>query len=76
MGIVQLVFGPLSDKIGRRKLIIIGMLIQGTRVVSFIGFSTFYGFITASILTGLGTATDIDQSKIKKIYLNIALFNH
>ncbi len=55
-GLSQLVFGPLSDYIGRRALISTGVLLQGAGVISFLVFRDFGGYILAAIITGLGTA--------------------
>ena len=52
----QLFFGPYSDRIGRKKLIVNGMTLQGIGVFSFVFFDSFAGTLTAAALTGLGTA--------------------
>ena len=55
-GLSQLIFGPLSDYLGRRVLITLGVFLQGTGVVSFLLCQDFGGYIAAAIVTGLGTA--------------------
>ncbi len=55
-GLLQLLTGPLSDRIGRRRLIVGGMAVQGTAIA---GLATAHGFapwLGASALLGLGTA--------------------
>jgi MFS family permease len=55
-GISQLYFGALSDRIGRKGLIVSGMAIQGLGICLTATVSTFNGFIMSSLLLGLGTA--------------------
>jgi MFS family permease len=51
----QLVFGPLSDRIGRRPLVIGGMLLQAAGMIV-LGLATaFAGLVLAALLLGLGT---------------------
>lgn len=55
-GLAQLVTGALSDRMGRKGLIVGGMLLQG---VSLLGMALWTGFVPwllASVLLGLGTA--------------------
>lgn len=55
-GIAQLVTGPLSDRFGRKGLIVSGMIVQAVAfaaVVQAPGFATWAG---AMVLLGLGTA--------------------
>lgn len=55
-GLAQLVTGALSDRLGRKGLIVGGMLLQG---VSLLGMALWTGFLPwlfASVLLGLGTA--------------------
>jgi MFS family permease len=52
----QLIFGPLSDRIGRMGLILFGIFIQGIGLV-LIGISTQFSMaILAAFLLGLGTS--------------------
>ena len=52
----QLIFGPLSDRIGRMGLILFGIFIQGIGLVV-IGISTQFSMaILAAFLLGLGTS--------------------
>jgi MFS family permease len=55
-GIAQLAAGPLSDAIGRKVLIVTGVVLQGLGVLAFVWFDTFFGWIGAASVTGLGTA--------------------
>jgi MFS family permease len=55
-GVAQLASGPLSDRIGRKALIVGGVVLQGLGVSSFVWFDTFAGWVGAAALTGLGTA--------------------
>lgn len=55
-GVSQLYFGAISDQIGRKKLIVSGMLIQGVGISLTASVSSIYGFITSSVMLGLGTA--------------------
>jgi MFS family permease len=55
-GLAQLVTGGLSDRWGRKWLITTGMLVQGLALAGLGGASTFVGFLTSSVLLGLGTA--------------------
>ncbi|MCZ6857490.1 MAG: MFS transporter [Gemmatimonadetes bacterium] len=55
-GLMQLGTGPLSDRIGRRSLIVGGLLLQALALV---GFTTLHGFaqwIATVVTLGIGTA--------------------
>jgi len=52
----QLVFGPLSDKVGRKIIIFPGMAIQGAGLLGFVWFESYMGYIAAAAIVGLGTA--------------------
>ncbi len=54
--LTQLACGPLSDRMGRKPLIVSGMALQGLGVTSFVLFSSYAGYFIAAALTGLGTA--------------------
>ncbi len=57
-GVGQIITGPLSDRIGRKPLIVWGMIVQAVGHVV-IGFGVNYPLetgITGSILLGIGTA--------------------
>jgi MFS family permease len=51
-----LVFGPLSDKVGRKVIIFPGMAIQGAGLLGFVWFDSYTGYIAAAAIVGLGTA--------------------
>ncbi len=54
-GLSQFVYGPLSDRIGRRPVIIIGMVIFLAGTVAALLAPTFEWFLLASFVQGLGT---------------------
>ncbi len=54
--LAQLGCGPLSDRLGRKSLIVSGMALQGLGVAGFVLFGSYAGYFTAAALTGLGTA--------------------
>ena len=55
-GIMQMVTGPLSDRIRRKGLIVAGMWLQAAALFMVAGFDGFAWWLVASILLGLGTA--------------------
>jgi MFS family permease len=55
-GVAQLGTGALSDRIGRKWLIVSGMLVQALALVTLAAASTFGGFFVAGATLGLGTA--------------------
>ena len=55
-GIAQLATGALSDRVGRKWLIVAGMWIQATGIGVVIVSRTFPGFAAGGILLGIGTA--------------------
>lgn len=56
-GFLQLGTGPLSDSVGRKKLIYPGMIIQAVGIwVILISEGSFLGLITGMSLLGVGTA--------------------
>lgn len=55
-GISQLATGPLSDRWGRKPLILWGMILQALAIWLIVWVETFPGWIWASILLGIGTA--------------------
>jgi MFS family permease len=55
-GILQIVTGPLSDRIGRRRLVASGLWLQGA-ALTLTGLTGNFGWwLTASALLGVGTA--------------------
>lgn len=55
-GIGQLGAGALSDRVGRKPLIVLGMLVQAGGIFLFILTATFWMWALGSALLGLGTA--------------------
>lgn len=55
-GILQTITGPISDRIGRKGLIVVGMWIQAAALVMVPILPSFRWWIIASIILGLGTA--------------------
>jgi MFS family permease len=55
-GVLQLLTGTLSDKVGRKILIYPGMIIQGIGVWVVLFTSFFWGWIVGMALLGIGTA--------------------
>jgi MFS family permease len=55
-GIFQLVTGPLSDRWGRKGLIVVGMWVQAAALLLTAVTGQFAWWLLASVLLGLGTA--------------------
>jgi MFS family permease len=55
-GVLQLVTGSLSDRIGRKILIYPGMIVQAIGVWTVLFTHSFFGWITGMSLLGIGTA--------------------
>jgi MFS family permease len=55
-GVGQLVSGGLSDSIGRKPLIVAGMLIQAAAIAMIAVGDTFSAWLTAAVILGAGTA--------------------
>jgi MFS family permease len=55
-GLLQLWTGPLSDRLGRKRLIAAGMAVQGTALLLIGAVTGFWPWFAASALLGLGTA--------------------
>ncbi len=55
-GLTQLATGPLSDKWGRKGLIVAGMWMQASGIATTVLATSFAGFAAGGILLGLGTA--------------------
>lgn len=55
-GLLQPITGPLSDRIGRKWLIVGGMTIQALAIWMTVLFPTYSWWIAAALLQGLGTA--------------------
>ena len=55
-GLLQPISGPLSDRIGRKRLIVGGMTIQAVAIWMTVLLPTYSWWIAAAVLQGLGTA--------------------
>jgi len=55
-GVAQLATGALSDRIGRKRLIVGGLLVQAVAIAAIAGTSGFWPWLVAAIALGLGTA--------------------
>lgn len=55
-GVLQIVTGPLSDRWGRKGLIVAGMWVQAAGLLMTAAVRGFAGWVVASVLLGLGTA--------------------
>jgi len=55
-GITQLYTGALSDRIGRKGLIVAGMWLQATGIALMAVSDSFNGFVISAVLLGIGTA--------------------
>ena len=55
-GVAQIATGAISDRIGRKGLIVSGMLVQGGALGLIAVASTFGAWLLAAALLGLGTA--------------------
>jgi len=55
-GTAQLVTGALSDHLGRKGMIVAGMLLQGTAIILLPFLHGFWSWAGAMVLLGLGTA--------------------
>jgi MFS family permease len=53
-GVSQLVSGPLSDRLGRKWMIAVGMWFQAIGIGLFVGLQSFSGFLGAAVVLGLG----------------------
>ena len=55
-GLGQLATGAISDRFGRKRLVVAGMWLQGVALAGFVLANTFSGSVFASVALGLGTA--------------------
>lgn len=55
-GLLQLISGPLSDRIGRKWLITLGMLIQGGSILWIVSLQGYVHWLVGAFCLGLGTA--------------------
>ena len=54
--ITQLVFGPLSDRIGRKPLIVLGLFVQASGLLMLTVVGSFASFLVLAVGVGIGTA--------------------
>jgi MFS family permease len=55
-GLVQVGTGALSDRIGRKRLIVVGMLTQAVAIGAIATVSGFGAWLVAAVVLGIGTA--------------------
>jgi MFS family permease len=55
-GLAQLITGALSDRVGRKWLIVFGMWVQALGIAVVILADAFTGFASGAVLLGIGTA--------------------
>lgn len=55
-GLSQVATGALSDRLGRKRLIVAGMLVQGAAIAAIALSQGFAAWLTAAVALGLGTA--------------------
>ena len=55
-GLTQVATGALSDRVGRKRLIAAGMLVQAWAIASIVIWTGFIPWLGAAIVLGLGTA--------------------
>lgn len=55
-GLAQIATGALSDRVGRRRLIVAGMLVQAAAIASIAATTGFWPWLVAALALGLGTA--------------------
>lgn len=61
--VAQLIYGPLSDGVGRRYPLLVGMIIFITATVACATASNIYIFILARLLQGLGSGAAVTLSR-------------
>jgi MFS family permease len=55
-GVTQVIFGPLSDRLGRKWLIASGLAVQAVGIWQTVLAPTYASWLLAAVLQGLGTA--------------------
>lgn len=55
-GLTQIATGALSDRVGRKRMIAAGMLLQAAAIASIAAWTGFAPWLAAAIVLGLGTA--------------------
>jgi len=55
-GIAQILTGAASDRVGRKRMIAVGMWVQAGAILGFVLWSGFGAWLLAAVFLGLGTA--------------------
>jgi MFS family permease len=55
-GVAQLWTGSASDRVGRKRLIVVGMMVQGVALVAIAGARGFGAWLVGGAVLGIGTA--------------------
>lgn len=63
LAVSQLVVGPLSDRFGRRPVLICGFLLSGCAALACIAISNVYGLIAMRIVQAFGGATGLSTGR-------------
>ncbi|MCF6777317.1 multidrug effflux MFS transporter [Thiotrichales bacterium 19X7-9] len=82
-GILQLIFGPLSDSYGRKSILVIGLLIYIIATVLILFSDNIYWLLCLRLLQGVGAASVsvniraiiVDSLTAKDLYKAFATFN-
>jgi DHA1 family bicyclomycin/chloramphenicol resistance-like MFS transporter len=69
-GVAQLVYGPLSDRFGRRKPLLIGLAIYILSAIAVLFIPSFAGLLALRFIQGLGSAATrvISVSIVRDVY--------
>jgi MFS transporter, DHA1 family, multidrug resistance protein len=70
LAVAQLVFGPLSDRFGRRPVVLLGLALAGLAGTAAIFVTTIAGLIAARVAQSLGASTGqtIGRAIIRDLY--------
>ncbi|TNM62345.1 multidrug effflux MFS transporter [Aliirhizobium smilacinae] len=69
-GVAQLLYGPLSDRFGRRKPLLVGLLIYILSAIAVVFVPSFSGLLVLRFIQGLGSAATrvISVSIVRDVY--------